>query len=63
MEIHPKVFNGKRLFRDLTLQILKLTNKMFPILCKIMFSVVFFLVLFKAEKTLKINITPYGENL
>ena len=45
---------------------------MFPISCKVEFSVLFsfffffffFFALFKAEKTaIKINITPYGENL
>ena len=48
--VHPRVFNGKTRFRDLTLQILKLTNKMFPISCKVTLNL-FFFVLFKAEKT------------
>ena len=53
-EVHPKVVNGKTLFRNLTLQIFKfclgkLTNKMFAISCKVMFSILF--VSFKANKT------------
>ena len=53
-EVHPKIFNGKTLFRDLTPQILNfvLVNqliKCFQYCVKLRF--LFFFVLFKAEKT------------
>ena len=56
-EVHSKCFNGKILFRDLTLQILNFTYKIFPISCTVMFSVVFF-----CENSLKINVHHMGKN-
>ena len=54
-EVHPKVFNGKTLFRDLTLKILNFVLvsrliKCFQYRVKLRF-LFFYFVLFKAEKT------------
>ena len=60
----PNFFNGKKLFKNVTLQILNfilmLNNKIFPIWCNVNFVSVF-TALNNTKKERKFNITPYGE--
>ena len=65
-EVHPKVFSGKNLLKNVTLQILNSIPVslliMFVFLYGVMLNFLCFFVLFIAVKTnSKINITPYGE--
>ena len=61
----PKFFNCEKLFKNVTLEILKFTLinliiKTFPIWCDVYFMSVF-TVLNNTKKQRKYNITPYGE--
>ena len=64
-EVHPKVFNSKIHYRfkpsDFKFCLGKLTNKMFPISSKVTFSIL--LYCFSRDNSLKIIITPDGENV
>ena len=62
-EVHPKYLYGKKLLKNVTLQILNfilIIIKIFPVWCNVNFVSVFTAVN-NTKKQRKFNITPYGE--